>query len=478
MAATKKITPKTLAGMLEKSPEETLSRVMLDHDIAALMLVADSPYFSFLPEKFRGQETYLTAVAHSAEAFERVPYEERTPELCLAAVRKHSSCLMDVPEHLQTAELARIAAENGNLEDVLEELKTPELCLTAIRAKGNSALGYVPESMMTPELYHDAVRHSYGNLFYVPNSMLTLEMSMEAVRDFKHSAKEVPLRFRKEVYLEAVRRNGWNLEYVPAESVTPEMCLEAVGQIGKGILNWVPEKMRTPKLYEAAQKAVGDLSVLPESMRTPELCLEAVRKKGAQIQYVPDALKTPEICRLAVMDGDGLFSINLSFVPDRFRTPELCMLALENSGFFTVMRYVPHESMTEELLSNAVKKYEDYLDYIPCEKMTDELLGSVWWTSSNMPLLEKFDLTVRTLCRYLLHLHLHNIEEDERGVLREYYPKHRISPKDKNSQNSMFWYLLALCGYKKSVLPGDIDLLPFVRDTVPSEKKPSSRRSE
>lgn len=471
MATAKLFSPKVLAGLLEKEPEEVLANLKLDHDVAALMFAARSPYFQSLPEELRGQETYLAALEHSAETVTLIPFAARTPEVCLAAVKKSGGCFTDVPERLQTAEMARRATEDGFFSDVPDKFKTPELCKIAISIKNNYALSDMPENMVTPEMCLEAVRHSYANLSYVPNRMLTVDMCMEVARHFKYWADAIPNDIRAEVYLAVVRQNGWNLKHVPKEYLTPELCFEAVRQVGEELLSYVPKKMRSPELYTVAKEATGDLASLPEALKTPELCLEAVRKSGSQLRHVPDVLKTPEMCRLAVMDNDDPFLLNMSFVPERFKTPELCLLATEHSGSSEVIKYVPLACITEELLNLSSMKADWYVKALPHSVITNELLGKTVWFTSATAFLEQFDITLKTLCHYLLCLHMSNYEEDERGVLRDYYPKHVIPPQDRNSRNATFWFLLALCGYRKSVLPGDIDISAFLKQELPPQKK-------
>lgn len=114
--------PKKLASQLAKDPEKHMARLEPTHDIAAFMLVSESPYFQYLPEEFKGAETALAAVRHSGTALKHIPDELKTPELCLEAALdgsygwRHDLCpLAFIPENVLTPEMC-LAASGRDLD--------------------------------------------------------------------------------------------------------------------------------------------------------------------------------------------------------------------------------------------------------------------------------------------------------------------------------------------------------------------------
>ena len=66
------------------------------------------------------------------------------------------------------------------LQHVSEQEKTPEVCLEAVKQTGE-ALEYVPETLKTPELCLAAVRQTGEALKFVPEELKTVALCTEAV---------------------------------------------------------------------------------------------------------------------------------------------------------------------------------------------------------------------------------------------------------------------------------------------------------
>ncbi|MEK7070348.1 MAG: DUF4116 domain-containing protein [Patescibacteria group bacterium] len=91
------------------------------------------------------------------EAFFRY-INEKTPELCLAAVKRSDGALQFVPEPMKTAKICLIAVrQNGHaLRFVPHHLKTSKICIAAVRSTWR-ALEYVPRTMKTLKLRFIAI---------------------------------------------------------------------------------------------------------------------------------------------------------------------------------------------------------------------------------------------------------------------------------------------------------------------------------
>jgi Domain of unknown function (DUF4116) len=98
-----------------------------------------------------------------------------------------------------------------------EKQKTPEICLEAVKQRGES-LYYVPENLLTPEICLEAVKQNGFALYYVPTNLRSHELCMEAVKKNGLMLLRVHDEMKThELCMEAVKQNGDALEYVPAQ---------------------------------------------------------------------------------------------------------------------------------------------------------------------------------------------------------------------------------------------------------------------
>jgi hypothetical protein len=106
-----------------------------------------------------------------------MPIEERTPEVCLEAVKQNAKNFVCVPHALKSPEMCAIAVAQcgANLAHVPKALKTAELCAVAVKQKGRN-LEYVPKAFKTPELCSAAVEQNADNKYYVPRALWTPEI--------------------------------------------------------------------------------------------------------------------------------------------------------------------------------------------------------------------------------------------------------------------------------------------------------------
>ena len=79
-------------------------------------------------------KNYLSLYINSGRNLETVPFESRTPELCLAAVKASGKNLKHVPNEFKNAELymAAVKSNGKNLKYIPEKYKNAELCLNAV----------------------------------------------------------------------------------------------------------------------------------------------------------------------------------------------------------------------------------------------------------------------------------------------------------------------------------------------------------
>jgi len=161
--------------------------------------------------------------------FGDVPEENKTYNLCLAAMYYNGYALLAVPEHLKTAEMCMMAVKNTGyaLAYVPESIKTHELCLIAVQTIGY-ALKYVPESIKTYEMCLIAVQTIGWMLHYVPHLMKTPELCRIAVE-----------------------KDAIAFSAVPEHMKTYEMCRIVVERDEYALL-WVPEEFQTDTIIRIA----------------------------------------------------------------------------------------------------------------------------------------------------------------------------------------------------------------------------------
>jgi hypothetical protein len=140
--------------------------------------------------------------------FGDVPEENKTYNLCLAAMYHNGYALLDVPEHLKTAEMCMMAVKNTGyaLKYVPESIKTHEMCLIAVQTIG-WMLHYVPHLMKTPELCRIAVEKDAIAFSAVPEHMKTYEMCRIAVERDEDALLWVPEKFQTDALISIALAN-------------------------------------------------------------------------------------------------------------------------------------------------------------------------------------------------------------------------------------------------------------------------------
>jgi hypothetical protein len=271
----------------------------------------------YVPEKLKTPDICLAAVRKNGKTLRYVPEKLKTPYICLEAVEQNSYALRYIPDNLKESQFyIRAVKQDGNaLKYVPEEFKTPEICLAAVKQKGYSII-YVPNNIKTDDICLAAVKEDASALFHVPEKLKTPELYVEAIGQNVNALKYVPGNLKTtEFYLKAIKKNSNVVKYVPEKLKTREFYLEAIVRNGRA-LQYVPEELKTPRLCTLALvRNVRALQFVPEELKTPERCLAAVRTDGNTLQYVPEPLKTPELCLAAVKKSPRA----LEYVPDRLK---------------------------------------------------------------------------------------------------------------------------------------------------------------
>ena len=165
------------------------------------------------------------------------------------------------------------------------ELKTPQVCLAAVSIERKTtinfqnfffALDYVPYELRTEEICKIAVTKEYSNYYYVP---------------YQYKTEEINLIFMK--------KDRFGFLRIPEKARTKKLC-EIALQDEPYLIKGVPEKYLTPDMCKNAVKRNANvLKEIPDGYKTYELCLAAVKSNADLLTYVPKKMMIDEIKLIA-----------------------------------------------------------------------------------------------------------------------------------------------------------------------------------
>jgi hypothetical protein len=126
---------------------------------------------------------------------------DRTPEICLAAVKK---CGLDLRlVYNQTPEICREAIKSDWRALTFVQKQTPEICLEAVKIC-SLALQYVVEQ--TPEICLESVKQFGPNLRFVNEQPLEFYMTALAAHDDAMTIVKIPLEISLKEFLRLSKR--------------------------------------------------------------------------------------------------------------------------------------------------------------------------------------------------------------------------------------------------------------------------------
>ena len=176
-----------------KRPDEYLAMVRQDgmslvevpdlsknYDICLAAVKNNRHAFQFVPENLASAEVCVASLdylwIYSHEPYKHIPYEVL-----------HSDCFWDLAE--QRLYIDAVKFSGTKLELVPEDNRTQEVCLIAVQRWGR-ALQFVPEIFKTPELCLSAILQDNRAIKYVPRKFFFRIHSKETQQPSKVSALE------------------------------------------------------------------------------------------------------------------------------------------------------------------------------------------------------------------------------------------------------------------------------------------------
>lgn len=342
--------------------------------------------------------------------------ENRTYNVCLAAVKETGAALEYVPEDKKTYEMCFEAAKrNGDaLRFVPQEHIKEELIMAAVKHSG-MALQYIPDKMRTREVCLIAAASASEAYKFIPEDLINAEFVLKvAQKSGFNSISNLPKEFKKtDFYLELVKRDGHFIWFIPKNKLNTKICNAAIKNLGfesaaeaikeqprmlsrlpaamydhDTCLNFVQSEifqktakisfkdLKTNLLFNREMKDTGLFYInenyeesysLPSLMKWEDVAFAILRKDGRCIKYADPSIITEKLCKCAVESAADAFR----FVPEEFKTTELCTLALSKDAYN--IRFFPEKEINEDIAKQAVKDNGRYLEYVPVKLRTKEL---------------------------------------------------------------------------------------------------------
>jgi len=139
------------------------------------------------------EESDFERVSRNGCALKSIPENERTNDLCLAAVRENGLALASVPKAKRTYEICLEACRNdGNaVYYVPARYRSRELCLAAVE-NAPAALRFMKKNQINADICLSAVSANGLVLEYVPQNMRVFDICIAAVKNDSRAIKFVP----------------------------------------------------------------------------------------------------------------------------------------------------------------------------------------------------------------------------------------------------------------------------------------------
>lgn len=213
---------------------------------------------SHLPNEIQS-ELNLRFVATEPHRFTSIPWEQRTDDVSIVALKANGFNLQYIPHSMQTSTLVTVAVtENGlALHYAAPDLLTEAVCMAAV-ANDGSALEGVPQALRSCHVCMTAINRSGTALQFVPVELQTMQM---------HEA--------------AIKQDPAAIRYVPTKALTEALCLQAVGKAGTYV------------------------GLIPKEFRTHKVCLEAIKNNFMALPYVPSTVLNCDEFRSDLFEACG-----------------------------------------------------------------------------------------------------------------------------------------------------------------------------
>lgn len=316
----------------------------------------------------------------------------------------------------------------NNLIYFPEKFLTEKLCMELV--KNGYDLYYLPKEFRTPEIYMESVKANGINIIKVPKEMRTLEMNIEAVKhggvraiddmsdeevnahldmfieainnkqDFDD--KRVPTQFwieHKELLYQYLEYRPYGIASIDEQLInedllykalektpnamtfiSPKVCKDNISRriidllINKGITLplELKDKLNDDDIKKAFQNNASNFRLLPKKELTEEVCIEVIKQHPSNIQEVPKEVRTTEMYMIALKSNEEielrtareLHGINITKKRDMYNSKVGYQI---NENACEIIRNIPKELITEDLVKQVIISGPKALKYLPVE---------------------------------------------------------------------------------------------------------------
>lgn len=174
---------------------------------------------------------WLRGIERDGKLLTRIPEDERTPEMCLAAMRGFGDGIDLVPRATRSEAMILAAIENSAgaaIAKIDVEERSEAACLRAVQLDG-LLVNHVPIKMMTEQVLQTAVSQNSRALSFVPEFLQTGPLCEAAIKnDGAALCWAAPALRTSFLCAAAVANDPLALFHVPEDLRTLELCRRAV----------------------------------------------------------------------------------------------------------------------------------------------------------------------------------------------------------------------------------------------------------
>ena len=331
--------------------------------------VKASPYAlnkKYINEIYHTIELYNIAIRHQGLSIRYI--RDRTPEMCLEAVKSDYKALQYIVD--QTEEMCLIAVKAHSLElgnFFTNHIKGKNIIFDYdINRDIRFDTYYEPRSHIlryvmnqNDEICLEAVKNYGLSLKFVENK--TLEICMMAVNNIGHAIAFVDNQ-TEDICMAAVNNSGFAIRYIKPENLTEEICLAAVKQNGLAI-NYIHNY--THEICYAAVNQNGlALEHVPDEMLNEDIFLDAVRQNGLALEFINIDNQNEDICNEALKNNINA----IKFVKKNIDY-NLALKAIRNDVMN--LQYIPYAHV--DIINEAFNKDYNVIKYIKKFNQTEEM---------------------------------------------------------------------------------------------------------
>ena len=329
-------------------------------EICLAALLEDFKAFSLVPRKLITPEFVIELVQKSStKAISYLPKEYRTNSFYLQLVELYPDIIWAIPRKNLTAKIGKMAIQKMGYEKTADAVKETPVLLSRLHAS----------------LYdHDACLYFVKSRYFKKhcgkrNSGFNTDEDCEKGRlylndEFTETFSLPDIMRWEDVCHVIVSLDGSLIKYAPLDVITAKICREAIDH--SRFCVDIPDSFKTKEmLLYAFSKNPEYIISMPEEFVNEEIASAAVEHSGFLLRYVPERLRTKDICMIAVKSGnDGL----LKNVPSNVLDAEICLTWLKHvKRVVQPLKQIPKSLWNYDICLAAVKIDGDELGRIPKE---------------------------------------------------------------------------------------------------------------